>query len=74
MESLINIDVAFVPIGGKFTMNIDEAVKTTLSIDPKIVIPIHNLGQDFLEFEKKLNDKGRNIKCIIPTIGEIIKI
>ncbi|MEG3659344.1 MBL fold metallo-hydrolase [Arenibacter palladensis] len=74
MEEVKDIHVAFVPIGGKFTMNIDEAVKTTLSINPKIVIPIHNLGQDFWEFQNKLNDKGKNIRCIIPTIGQPIKV
>lgn len=74
MESLKNIDVAFVPIGGKFTMDIDEAVKTTLSINPKIVVPIHNLGQDFAEFENKLKAKGKNIECFIPKIGQVIKI
>lgn len=74
MVSLKEIDVAFVPMGGKFTMDIDEAVKTTLSINPKIVVPIHNLGQDFSEFENKLKAKGKNIECIVPKIGQVIKI
>jgi L-ascorbate metabolism protein UlaG (beta-lactamase superfamily) len=74
MESMKNIDVAFIPIGGKFTMNIDEAVKTALVINPKIVIPIHNLGQDFGEFASKLNAEGIDIKCIVPTIGQVINI
>lgn len=74
MESLKDIDVAFVPIGGKFTMNIDEAVKTTLSINPKVVVPIHNLGQGFREFKEKLKTKGKNIECIIPTIGQVIRL
>lgn len=74
MNSLIDIDIAFVPIGGKFTMDIDEAVKTTLAINPKIVIPIHKLGQDFVEFEYKLKSKGGNIKCIIPLIGQVIEL
>ena len=74
MESLNDIDVALVPIGGKFTMDIDEAVKTTLSINPKIVIPVHNLGLDFSEFENKLKINGENIKCIVPAIGQVIKI
>ena len=74
MELLKDIDVAFIPIGGKFTMNIDEAVKTTITINPKIVVPIHNLGKSFSEFENKLKVKGENIKCIIPTIGQVIKI
>ncbi len=74
MELLKDIDMAFVPIGGKFTMNIDEAVKTTLSINPKVVVPIHNLGQDFREFKEKLKAKEKNIECVIPTIGQVIKL
>ncbi|NER10422.1 L-ascorbate metabolism protein UlaG, beta-lactamase superfamily [Muriicola jejuensis] len=74
MESLEDIDIAFVPMGGKFTMNINEAVETTLSINPKTVIPIHNLGQDFKQFEERLRAKTQKIKCIIPIIGKAIKI
>lgn len=74
MESIKNIDVAFIPIGGKFTMNIDEAIKTALAINPKIVVPIHNLGQDFSEFASKVHTEGKNIKCIVPTIGQVINI
>lgn len=74
MATLKNIDVAFVPIGGKFTMNIDEAVKTTLLINPKLVVPIHNLGQDFQEFRNKLNRKQNNIECLIPEIGQVYKM
>lgn len=74
MESLKDIDVAFIPIGGKFTMNINEAVKTTLAINPKLVVPIHNLGEDFMEFENKLKAKGKNIECIIPRIGQVIEL
>lgn len=34
-------DVALLPIGGKYTMNIEEAVQAALDIKPKVVIPIH---------------------------------
>ena len=74
METLNDIDVAFIPIGGKFTMNIDEAVRTSLVINPKVVIPVHNLGQDFREFRDKLKVKGKHIECIIPTMGQAINL
>lgn len=35
------IDVAFLPIGGKYTMNIEEAVEAVKKINPKVVVPIH---------------------------------
>lgn len=37
----INCDLAFVPIGGKFTMNAKEAANLINKITPKEVIPIH---------------------------------
>lgn len=35
------LDVAFLPIGGTYTMDAEEAVKAVKSIRPKVVIPIH---------------------------------
>lgn len=35
------VEVALLPIGGKYTTNIDEAVKMVALISPKIVIPMH---------------------------------
>ena len=38
---LDDVDVALLPIGGTYTMNIDEAAKAAKTISPKIVIPYH---------------------------------
>ena len=56
----VKADVCFVPIGGTFTMDVDEAVEYINFIKPKKVIPIHygslvgdkNLGE---EFKNKIN-------------------
>ena len=37
----VKCDIAFVPIGGHFTMDVDEATELIKTINPKIVIPIH---------------------------------
>lgn len=37
----IKCDIAFIPIGGHFTMNVNEAAALIRIINPKIVIPIH---------------------------------
>ncbi len=37
----IQTDVAFLPIGGKYTMNAEEAADAVRWIKPKIVVPIH---------------------------------
>lgn len=72
MKKIKNIDIAFVPMGGKFTMDVNEAIETTKAIVPKIVIPIHKLDKDFSDFAKELS--GMKIKCIIPEIGKLIAI
>lgn len=36
-----NIDVLLVPVGGKFTIGPEDAVKVTRAIEPSIVIPMH---------------------------------
>ncbi len=41
-ESLdVKCDIAFIPIGGHYTMNVSEATELVKTINPKIVIPIH---------------------------------
>lgn len=37
----LDVDVAFLPVGGTFTMNPEEAAHATRLINPKIAIPIH---------------------------------
>ena len=40
-ESIGNIDVLFIPVGGKYTIDAKAAVKVIKQIDPKIIIPMH---------------------------------
>jgi L-ascorbate metabolism protein UlaG (beta-lactamase superfamily) len=41
MSNLKNINVAFLPIGGSFTMDSKETVDAVSIIKPEFVIPIH---------------------------------
>lgn len=41
LESLKNIDVLFLPIGGTYTMNSIEAAELANKIKPKLVVPMH---------------------------------
>jgi len=65
-----NIDIAFLPIGGNFTMHIDDAIKATEFIKPKLVIPIHYntfdlIKQDPYEFKEKILLKNlANVKVL----------
>ena len=55
-------DVAFVPVGGTYTMNYEEAAILINKIHPKIAIPIHygsivGEKQDAIDFEKNVNSE-----------------
>ncbi|MBW3011641.1 MBL fold metallo-hydrolase [Candidatus Woesearchaeota archaeon] len=41
MSNLENIDVAFLPIGGTYTMNAEEAAQALHEINAKVCIPVH---------------------------------
>ena len=56
----VNCDVAFVPVGGTYTMNAQEAASLINQIKPKIAIPIHygeivGNNQDAIDFVKLVN-------------------
>ena len=73
MDDISNIDVAILPCGGTYTMDMDEASDAACDIDPKIVIPMHNWGKDLNDFKDMLNSKNPNIKVEILT-GKILSI
>lgn len=63
----VKCDIAFLPVGGKFTMNSIEAANLANIIKPKVVIPIHygiivGTKEDALEFQKNIDS---DIKCMI---------
>ena len=63
----VKCDVAFVPVGGTYTMDFKEAANLINEIQPKIVVPIHygsiiGTNQDAIDFSKLLNPK---IECKI---------
>lgn len=62
------IDVAFLPIGGTYTMDLDEAVEAALAIQPRIVIPVHynyikGTEADPTDFKRKVESKS-NMRAI----------
>lgn len=75
MKNLGQIDIAFLPIGGTFTMDVAEAVQAISLIKPKIVVPIHygilknyhgrdlNLSADIEDF--KMRAQELNVKVMI---------
>ncbi len=65
--------MALLPIDGKFTMNIREAIDAVMAIKPKIVIPMHTMNADSLEFKKKVEEIS-DIKVVPLEIGEVYQI
>ncbi|HDD46235.1 MAG TPA: MBL fold metallo-hydrolase, partial [Candidatus Aenigmarchaeota archaeon] len=41
MEKIGNVDVALLPIGGTYTMDVEDAINACLAIKPKIAVPMH---------------------------------
>ena len=63
----VKCDVAFVPVGGTYTMDFKEAAQLVNQIQPKVAVPIHygsvvGTKQDAEEFIKLLHT---NIKGVI---------
>jgi L-ascorbate metabolism protein UlaG (beta-lactamase superfamily) len=56
MKELGKVDVAFLPISGTFTMNIQEATQATAIIKPKVVVPMHFLKANPETFKKETNN------------------
>ena len=71
MENLRNIDVALLPIGGTYTMDIDDAVKACLAINPKIAVPMHYNYLDGLE--RNADDFKREVERRCKTRVEILE-
>lgn len=70
MIDLKNIDIAFLPVGGTFTMDISEAIVAAKAIKPKVIIPIHHLNADPTPLYSYFGNNTLNIEVKIPSIGE----
>ncbi|KAF2956956.1 metal-dependent hydrolase [Marinitoga sp. 38H-ov] len=73
---LENIDLAFLPIGGNFVMDIYDAVISAKMINPKIVVPFHYntwdiINADAYAFKTKI--ESLKIKCNILNPGDYIE-
>ena len=58
MEEMKDIDIALLPIMGRATMDLEEAVEATVAIRPKIAIPMHRRGASAEEFKRKVETKS----------------
>jgi L-ascorbate metabolism protein UlaG (beta-lactamase superfamily) len=56
MATLGKVDVAFLPIGGRFTMDVNEAALAARAIAPRLVVPMHNMSTKPTELARLLED------------------
>jgi len=70
MKNFGKIDLAFLPIGGTFTMNMQEALEAIKIIKPQKTVPIHFLKADPLKFQKMV----KSTRVDILKVGESIII
>ncbi|KNF09950.1 putative Zn-dependent hydrolase [Gottschalkia purinilytica] len=70
-----NVDLALIPIGGNFTMDINDAVKAIEFIKPKAAIPMHFNTFDIIQANPdELKNKVKDTKIKILQYGEIIEL
>jgi len=78
IRELYEPEIAFLPIGDKFTMGIKEAVKAVELIKPKIVIPMHYSTFDVIEQDpekfKRAVEAKVDTKVIIMKPGEALEL
>ena len=65
----IKCDIAFVPVGGTYTMNFKEAAQLVNEINPKIAVPIHygsivGTKQDAMNFINLLNPNIKGVELM----------
>lgn len=41
IKEIGNVDILFIPVGGTFTINAEEAMKICKKIKPKVIVPMH---------------------------------
>lgn len=58
MKEIKDIDLALLPVMGRATMDLEEAVEAAVAIHPKIAIPMHRRGASAEEFKKKVEAKS----------------
>lgn len=69
MKDLGVIDLAFLPIGGTFVMDIEEAVDAVCVINPRVVFPMHQGKKNPEVFKREVSVKSDS-KVIILGVGE----
>lgn len=69
------VDIAFLPIGGNYTMDIEDAVEATRFIHPNIVVPMHyNTFGHIIADPEEFKEKLLGHKAVILKPAEFIEL
>lgn len=76
---LYPLDLAFVPMGGVFTMDAAQASEAVKLMQPKMAMPIHYqsfpiIAQSAQEFVDLCRQKAPNVKVVTPAVGEVVEL
>ncbi|NHJ39772.1 MAG: MBL fold metallo-hydrolase [Asgard group archaeon] len=73
MKNLKDIDIAMLPMDGKYTMDPKEAMQAVEAIKPKMVIPMHWRDKDPEKFKSDVEAKHPDIKVTVIKPGEVFE-
>ncbi len=79
LGELYQIDVAFLPIGDRFTMGVDDAALATSWIKPKVVVPMHYntwpiIKTDPQSFVRAVAGHGISTEALVMQAGDEITL
>jgi len=70
-----NIDLALLPVGGHYTMDVNQALIAIEYLKPKNVVPMHYNTFHLIETNPEiLKEKAKNTNVIILNPGDSIEI
>ncbi|MBU4370226.1 MBL fold metallo-hydrolase, partial [Patescibacteria group bacterium] len=76
MKQIKNIDLALLPVGGTYTMDVDQAVEAVKLIQPKVVIPMHygkiKLGSQEFELKADIDDFKNKVEQLTKTKAVVL--
>lgn len=64
----LNLDIAMLPMGGTYTMDVNEMIEAANAISAKYTVPMHYkdlLGKNYLQAEEKLKKGVINSKVLV---------
>ena len=73
MKELKDIDLMLVPSGGTYTMDNPEAAEATITINPRMAVPMHIWDTDPSEYKKKV-ETGCDTEVKIMKPGETLTL